>query len=398
MISVEEALKIVDQNIFDFGTEMVPLSEAFHRILKEDWYADRPLPPYDRVTMDGIAISYSAFQKGLKQFKIESIAAAGSPQKKLLDPSNCLEVMTGSILPINVDTVIRYEDVEIIDSTASLTVDTLREKQNVHFKGEDRKQGDLLVSKNRKICAAEIGVAASIGKTDVLVARNPKVMVISTGDELVEVNKQPLAHQVRRSNVYTVLSKLKSIGINADSDHLNDDQEVIKLKLKTYLEQYDVLLLSGGVSKGKYDFLPEVLKSLQVQKLFHRVKQRPGKPFWLGKYKEQCMVFAFPGNPISSFMCMNRYFLPWLEKSLTGKCPVKRYAVLGGDVNFKPDLDFFVEVSLAYSDTGQCIAHPKRGNGSGDLANLAEADAFLALPSGKNVFVVGEAYELFIYR
>lgn len=398
MISVNEALKIIDQNIFDFGTEKISLSQALHRILKEDWYADRPLPPYDRVTMDGIAISYDAFKKGQTQFKIESIAAAGSPQKKLKDETNCLEVMTGSILPTNADTVIRYEDLDIKDSIATLTIDTIREKQNVHFKGEDRKEGDLLVSQNRRITAAEIGVAASIGKTEILVATNPKVMVISTGDELVEVDKEPLAHQVRRSNVHSVISALKSIGIDVDSDHLNDDQEEIKLKLKLYLEQYDVLMLSGGVSKGKYDFLPEVLESLQVEKLFHRVKQRPGKPFWLGKFKDQCMVFAYPGNPISSFMCMNRYFLPWLEKSLTGDYPVKRYAVLGGGVSFKPDLDFFVEVSLTYSDTGQCIAHPKRGNGSGDLANLTEADAFLALPSGKDDFEKGEAYELFVYR
>ncbi len=398
MISVEEALKIVDQNIFDFGTEEVTLSESLHRILKEDWYADRPLPPYDRVTMDGIAIVYESFQSGRTQFKIEAIAAAGDPQKKLKNNANCMEVMTGSILPMNTDTVIRYEDLSIIDDVATITIDSIKDKQNVHYKGEDRGVGALLVSQNRRISSAEIGVGASIGKTSVLVSKIPKVMVISTGDELVEVEKQPLAHQIRRSNVHTVLSKLKSIGINAASDHLNDNVEEIKIKIKKYLDLYDVLLLSGGVSKGKYDFLPEVLDSLSVEKLFHRVKQRPGKPFWLGNYKKQCMVFAFPGNPISSFMCMHRYFIPWLEKSLCGNYPKKQFAVLGADVQFKPDLDFFVEVELSYKATGQCVALPKRGNGSGDLANLVEADAFLALPAGKDVFLKGEAYEFFWYR
>lgn len=398
MITVQEALDLLNQNLFDFGTEEVALSESLNRILKEDWYADRPLPPYDRVTMDGIAINYESFKNGQRQFKIEGIAAAGAPQQQLKETKSCLEVMTGSILPLGTDTVIRYEDLDIEGELAKVTIETIRDKQNVHLKGEDRGAGTLLLEKNRMITAAEIGVGASIGKSKVLVAKHPKVMVISTGDELVEIDQQPLAHQVRRSNVHTVISKLRSIGITADADHLDDLKEAIEKTLKEYLEAYDVLLLSGGVSKGKYDYLPEVLDSLSVKKLFHRVKQRPGKPFWLGNYHGKCMVFAFPGNPISSFMCLNRYFLPWLQKSLSGAIAKKQFAVLAADVTFKPDLDFFMEVEISYNEDGQCVATPKRGNGSGDLANLIEADAFLALPAGKNDFLKGEVYEVFFYR
>ena len=287
MISVEEALKIISANTVDLGTESIPLSQSINRILKEDWKTDRDLPPYDRVTMDGIAINYETYEKGKRSFPIEAVAAAGMPQKTMQNSDACLEVMTGSIIPLNTDTVIRYEDLEIKDGTATLQVDQLTKTQNIHFKGEDRKAGQLVTKRNTRISPAEIGLGASIGKAHVQVAKLPKVIVISTGDELVQINESPLAHQIRRSNVYRLETTLKTYNISADTDHLNDDPEEIKTSIAKYLDQYDVIILSGGVSKGKFDYLPKVLEELGVEKLFHKIKQRPGKPFWFGKFKEK---------------------------------------------------------------------------------------------------------------
>jgi len=398
MISVEEALKIISEHTVDFGVESIPLSESINRILKEDWHTDRDLPPYDRVTMDGIAINFEAYAKGKRSFPIEAVAAAGSPQQTMQNPEACLEVMTGSILPINTDTVIRYEDLNIVDGIASLQIDKLTKTQNIHFKGEDRKAGQQVSTSGNKISPAEIGLGASIGKAKVQVAKLPKIMVISTGDELVPIDQQPLAHQIRRSNVYRLVTTLRSYNISADTDHLNDDPEEIKASIATYLEQYDVIMLSGGVSKGKFDYLPQVLQELGVEKLFHKIKQRPGKPFWFGKYKDQCTIFALPGNPVSSFLCMQRYFRYWLELSQSGLMPTPQFAVLAEDVSFKPDLTYFLEVQISSTAQGKLIAQPMKGNGSGDLANLTIADAFIELPRGKDSFKAGEVFAFYWYR
>ncbi|MEM8895218.1 MAG: molybdopterin-binding protein, partial [Bacteroidota bacterium] len=157
-------------------------------------------------------------------------------------------------------------------------------------------------------------------------------------------------------------------------------------------------VLSGGVSKGKFDFLPQALDEIGVKKHFHRISQRPGKPFWFGSFGDKATVFAFPGNPVSSFMCMQRYFKTWLNHSLQINTLQTPYAVLGDDVHFKPDLTYFLEVKLVFSPTGEILAMPVKGNGSGDLANLVDADAFIELPKGRNDYHKGEKYPILTYR
>ena len=187
-------------------------------------------------------------------------------------------------------------------------------------------------------------------------------------------------------------------GIQADSDHLLDDKAALTEKIGEYIQNYDVIILSGGVSKGKFDFLPEVLESLGVKKLFHRIKQKPGKPFWFGQTESGCTVFGFPGNPVSSFLCYHRYFKTWLDASLQVAPSPRPYARLSGDVQFKKDLTYFLEVALDFSPKGELLAKPIKGNGSGDLANLVDADAFIELPRGKDHFAAGEVYPIFGYR
>ncbi len=398
MISVTEALQIIQAQAMSFGEEEIPLTQGMNRVLQEDWYTDRPLPPYDRVTMDGIAINYTAFEKGQREFLVEGIAAAGMPQLQLKNPTACLEVMTGSILPLGCDTVIRYEDIAVHNDIARIEIEGINHQQNVHFKGEDRQKGELVVPKNTRISAAEIGVGSSIGKAMIKVAKLPRVMVISTGDELVKIAETPLPHQIRRSNVYRLVTTLKQMGIQADSDHINDNVEEIEVKIKQYLQEYDVLMLSGGVSKGKFDYIPQVMEQLGVEKLFHKIKQRPGKPFWFGKYKNQCTIFALPGNPNSSFLCMHRYFIPWLAYTQNGAFPSFKYAELTEDVYFKPELTYFLQVQVASNTSGKLLATPQKSNGSGDFANLVRADAFIQLPSDRNDFYKGEVYPIFGYR
>jgi molybdopterin molybdotransferase len=398
MITVTEALHIITQEQKDFGSISIPLHQSIGRVLRENLYTDRPLPPYHRVTMDGIAIQYQVFKSGQRDFPIEGIAPAGAPQMSLQKNEHCLEVMTGSILPHQVDTVIRYEDLSIKNGQATILLDTLRAGQNIHRKGEDRTKGDLVVPKGAILSPAEVGLAATVGKSQLEVARLPKTIIISTGDELVEIDEKPLAHQIRKSNVHRLRATLAKYQILADTYHLNDDLEAIKTDLARILDEYEVVLLSGGVSKGKFDFLPAALEALGVQKLFHKIKQRPGKPFWFGKSPNGTLVFALPGNPVSSFLCTQRYFLSWLSNSLNLKENTRPHGILTEDTTFKPDLTYFLQVKIDYNEAGQILATPISGNGSGDLANLVDADAFMQLPRGKDLFKKGASYPLFFYR
>ena len=396
MISFDEALGIVRSKAQSFGTETIPLEEGIGRVLNEDWYCDRDLPPYDRVTMDGIALNFQGAQ-GKESLPIVGVIPAGSPKTRLTDPSTCFEIMTGATLPDGADTIIRYEDITVKDGHAMINA-PFKKYQNIHWKGEDRKKDSLVLEAKTVLSSSEIGLGASIGKHHISVARLPKAIVISTGDELVEVNETPLPHQIRRGNVYRTTTKLRHLGLQADSDHLKDDKKEIELKMRTYLNEYDLIILSGGVSKGKFDFLPEVLSRCGVEKHFHRVAQRPGKPLWFGTHQDGATVFALPGNPISSFMCLHMYVLDWLWLSLGIIQSDQPYAVLAEQVFFKPNLTYFLEVSLTHDHNGLLRAIPRKGNGSGDLANLATADAFIKLPQGQDVFEAGSIYPVYAYR
>ena len=396
MISSQQALKLILKNTEDFGIEEIPFLESVGRVLKEDILADRDFPPFDRVSMDGIAIVFDTFLAGSRTFEIENIQAAGSKQLELKNKTNCIEVMTGAVLPINTDVVIPYEQVTIANGKAVVEIDEINQFQNIHSQGNDRKKTDILIKKNRIISPSEIGIFATVGKSTIKVAKQPKVLIISTGDELVAVNENPLPYQIRRSNVYSMLSLLEDLRINAKTAHLTDDKPQLKEKISRYLEQYDVLLFSGAVSKGKYDFLPEVLDELGVKKLFHKVKQRPGKPFWFGK-KGSKSVFAFPGNPVSTYVGCLKYFYPWYKKSVGIQYENQESAILSEDFFFKPELTYFLQVKTK-NEKGQLYATPVVGHGSGDLANLADADAFLEMPDTKSNFTKGEVFPLIRYR
>ena len=396
LTTVQKALEIIQNQTKKFGVEEIKFLKSDGRILKENIIADRSFPPFNRVSMDGIAIAAEAFNKGQREFKTEGIQPAGSPQLTMQNSNNCIEVMTGAMLPKNTDVVIQYELIDIENGIAKLQVDTVKKFQNVHLKGLDREKRDVLINENTLITAAEIGVLATVGKSKVKVAKQPKVMIVSTGNELVGVSKTPEPFQIRRSNVFTLVSLLKKLNIQAETAHILDDKEVLQNKINSFLNDFDVLIFSGAVSKGKFDFIPEVLNNLGVEKLFHKVKQRPGKPFWFGK-KGSKTVFAFPGNPVSTFVSCLKYFHTWYYKSMGLSSENKQQAILTEDYFFKPNLTYFLQVKL-HQENGQVLATPVTGKGSGDLANLVDSDAFLELPDDRTNFTKGEVFPLIKYR
>lgn len=393
MITVEEAEKIILAESQDYGTEHVYFEDALGRVLAENMYADRDLPPYNRVTMDGIAINYSAIENGIKCFKVVATQAAGDVPFEINHPSECIEIMTGAALPSTTDTVIRYEDVQIENGSAIVIAENISKGQSIHFKGADIKQNEVAITANQFITPALINTIGSVGKANLLVKKLPKTVIISSGDELVDVNETPNAFQIRKSNNYTIKAVLQQYKLNADMIHIPDDAAITKQQIEKCLQEYDVIILSGGVSEGKFDYIPKALDECDVKKLFHKVQQRPGKPFWFGKNNNGVLVFAFPGNPVSAFMCLHRYLLPWLEKSL-GITKQNLYAVLSEDFTFTPKLQYFLQVKLQVNEKGCLMAKPIAGNGSGDFANLVDTDAFMELPLERDEFKQGEVFRI----
>jgi molybdopterin molybdotransferase len=392
MISYQEALEIVLKQHKSFGHELIDLYEVSGRVLAEDIRAGRDYPPFHRVAMDGIAVSYKTLNAGGISFRSEGIQAAGSPQMILKDQANCLEVMTGAMLPENCDTVIPYE--HLIQEGDSFTLlKPVRPEQNVHQRGSDLPEKGLLLAKNKRLHSGSVALLATEGYSKVPVAALPKVALISTGDELVPVNKAPLPHQIRTSNVPMIQAALKAWGIQAEVFHVLDNKAEVETLVKRIQKEYDVSLFFGGVSKGKFDYLPDAFSRQGIDQLFHRVAQRPGKPMWFGTSRNH-IVFALPGNPISSWSCFQVYFMPWLKKSLgistitgSGKAKFRK--------TFPKPLTLFQLVKRC-PDTNQF--QTVQNNGSGDLTSLHEAEGILILDAKEEGFEEGEKYRCITFE
>src|SRR5450631_1076667 len=251
--------------------ESLPLTQCVGGTLRENIYAERDHPPFDRVTMDGIAVDSAALRRGLKRFRIQGTQAAGTPQIKLGAGDDAIEVMTGAILPLGSDCVIPVEQLDIVDGYASLnTAVASSAYHNVHRRGSDSRQGTLLLEAGTLLRAPEIAVAASAGMARVRVSSQPAVMVVSTGDELIEPGDPIADFQVRRSNAYAVAATLRKRGFGrVGDDHVLDDEALLRERLDLHLTTHEVVVLSGGVSMGKFDFVPKVLNQLGVHGVFH---------------------------------------------------------------------------------------------------------------------------------
>lgn len=399
LVSVADAEQIVLANTRTWGIEHLPFEDAIGRILAEDIIADREFPPYHRVTMDGIAIRHAAFAAGIRTFRVKATMAAGNVPVDIDADDECIELMTGCALPATTDTIVRYEDVAINDGCATILCNELRKGANIHRAGSDKQKGSVVVSKEVVVDATVINMAASVGAANIGVYKLPRIAIVSTGDELVPVTHTPSPYQVRMSNSYAIKATLHPFGIQAQMFHVNDNEQAAGQLIHKCLAEYDVVILSGGVSMGKFDYVPQSLERSGFTKLFHKVKQRPGKPFWFGSHgRSGTVVFAFPGNPVSAFMCAQRYLIPWLQASLQCASRPNLFAALAADVTFSPQLQYFLQVHVSINNAGQLIAMPVESNGSGDFSALTAANAFMELPAEVNIFAKGEAYRIWPFK
>jgi molybdopterin molybdotransferase len=400
MLPVSEAADRIQQHLLPLPTETVTLPDATGRVLRQAIRADRDMPPFDRVAMDGIAISQAAFANGQRTFRIAGMQRAGQPLQTLTDPFACLEVMTGAMLPTGCDAVVRYEDITVQDGQATVNIAEVPPGFNIHPQATDRRADDELLAPGSLLDPFAIAVAASAGGWNLSVAALPRVALISTGDELVGIQDTPLPQQIRQSNTWMIRAALQSVGVTAVVHYLPDDEAILNQQMAALLADNDVLIVSGGVSAGKADFLPDTLTRLGVRKVFHQVAQRPGKPIWFGVVgpdtaPPEKVVFALPGNPVSTALCTYRYVMPWLRASLGLPPEPPRFAVLATPVTFRPALTYFISARLENAPDGRLLAHPIPGSGSADFANLLRASTFLELPgTERDEFTAGEVFRV----
>jgi molybdopterin molybdotransferase len=370
--------------------ERVKLADAAGRILREDIEAERDNPPFDRVCMDGVAVASSAFAAGTRKFRVQATQAAGAVPLTLAAPDAAIEAMTGAVLPHGTDCVIPLEDYDLMDGVLTLkAVATAQPWLNVQRRGTDSAPGVPMLTPGMRLGAAEVAVVASAGRADVLVSRQPRIMVISTGDELIEPG-QPIAdHQVRRSNAHAVTAALRLHGYQQVNDeHLRDDEALMRTRIGELLESSDVLVLSGGVSKGKFDFVPKALQALGVTEVFYQVAQRPGRPMWFGVGPRDQLVFGLPGNPVSTLVCLVRYVLPALRASMQWKVPPRGRAALSAPSGGRK-MTYFMPVTLMSAAAELARAEAKPPSGSGDFLALAGTDGFVELPSQPEGYPAG---------
>jgi len=371
----------------------LPLTQLLGATLRERIVAAYDQPPFDRVTMDGIAFAFAAYEQGRRTFRIAGTQAAGAPPLTLANSEHCIEVMTGAMLPTGCDCIVPVEQISLADGVAQLAPEAAPyARANIHERGTDSRSGQELLRPGIRLGPAEVAVIAANGQTHASVSRAPRIAVISTGDELIEPGKPLAAWQIHRSNVYALMAALQRRGCTQLTlDHLPDDPAILRERLGAHLQSHDALILSGGVSMGRFDYIPQVLAELGVRVVFHKVAQRPGKPLWFGVGAAGQTVYALPGNPVSTLVCFGRYVCAGLETSLGTAPRPPELIPLAQPFEVKPSLTFFVPVQLAATRQ----ATPKPTHGSGDFTSLIGTDGFVELPPGPATVAAGTAVALY---
>lgn len=398
MITVSQADSLLAQYGFRTKNECVVLADGINRVLREDIFADRHHPAVDVSAMDGIAIAFDGYLSGVRQFTGRGIQKAGTAALFLPDRSSCFEIMTGACLPMGCDCVIPYEDLKCHDNFFEYQAAAIKlnKRQFIRKAGSAFKAHDLLLRKGCQLNPAQIGILAAVGKTTVEVAAIPRIAIVGTGDEVVTVNTALESFQLRESNVYALAAVLKQNGFTDISLlHLPDDPSRLREKFTSLFALFDIVIIIGGMSKGKFDFVPAVLQDLEIETIFHRVHQRPGKPMLFARISDQKFIFGLPGNPVSAFICLYRYVLPYLFKILGREGKGAERAVLNNEINNLTEFTQFIPVKLSLN-TGAVMAEPVNMVDSGDYLALTRSQGFVEVPS-QGIVKKGDIVQLYSF-
>ena len=397
MTDVAAAEALILAHMPRFPARQEPLGACTGRVLAEDIETERDQPPFHRVTMDGIAIAFRDFAAGVRSFTVLGTQGAGAEPFVATAPAQCVEVMTGSALPRGTDTVVPVERVQRSGTAAIVAADAaVRAEQFVHRRGSDRSAGSVVLRAGMRLGPPEMAVLAGAGRTTALVADLPRVAVISTGDELVEAGKPIGPQQIRSTNDRAIEASLTQhqLGLVTRA-RLRDDAKALAVAIDRLDTELDVLVLSGGISMGKFDFVPSVLAELGAKLVLHKVEQRPGRPMWFGLSARGKPIFALPGNPVSTLVCATRYVLPALRHASGLPASRPEQVQITAPIEALPAMALFTPVTVSSSEHGTLLADPRPTNTSGDFVALAGTDGFVELGARRGSYAAGTVVRLF---
>jgi molybdopterin molybdotransferase len=404
MLSYEQARQIVllqvGKNRGLRGTEIVGVWDAFGRVLAQDVLADRAYPPFDRATRDGYAVrageANSAAESG-KTIRCAREIKAGDAVGEALAVGTCVQIMTGAAVPAGADAVVMIEHTQRAGDAVRFERDT-RSGQNIVPQGSEAAARQRLLASGTRLGYVELAVAAQVGALELSCARKPRVAILSTGDEVVLAEQTPGPFQIRNSNSVSLAAQVRLAGGEPVLlGNAADTFEDLRGKIAAGLRE-DVLVVSGGVSMGKYDLVETVLKELGAEFFFDAVAIRPGKPAVFGKCGDT-FVYGLPGNPVSTMVTFELLVVPALD--LLGGAAARPLALLearlGEAMKEKPGLTHFLPACVAWPE-GRPEVKPLRWQGSGDIAALAQANCFLVIPSNKDALSCGETVLVMMRR
>jgi molybdopterin molybdotransferase len=385
MISFEEALKTVIDSSFTAGSEYVPFSDSLDRILAEDISSDSDMPPFNRSAVDGYACHRSDLHNDLE---LMEVIPAGKVPLKNIGQNQCSKIMTGAIVPDGCDIVFMVEESGVLTS-GNIRFTGTDSKNNFSVKGEDVKTGDVVLREGKFIKPHDIAVMAAVGHINVKVKSKPLIGVLSTGDELVEPDVSPELSKIRNSNAFQLLAQIKKSGGTGRYYGIAPDNENITFELiLKAINENDIVLLTGGVSMGDFDFVPSVLKRAGVRILFDQVNVQPGKPTTFGIHPK-AVIFGLPGNPVSSFIQFETLVKPLINKMMGyNRKPVEQVLPMAVKYERKSQVRMgWVPVFI----TENREVMPVDFHGSAHLTALSYADGIFAVKAGTKTVEKGES-------
>jgi molybdenum cofactor synthesis domain-containing protein len=389
MIPVNEAIKIVLDQTSRLSTERVSLETALGRFLAEDIVADSDLPPFDRSQMDGYALRAEDTSNAPVKLRIVGESAAGSGWHNEMLPGQAVRIMTGAPVPSGADSVQQVELTREIDDTTVEILERVSTGRSIVKRAAEITKGTAVLHAGEQANAAMIAVFAAFGYAEVEVVRRPRVAVLATGSELVPVNQKPDRDQIRDSNNYSIGAYSEISGAVVERLPLaHDEPDQLKQIINDAAERSDVVITSGGVSMGVYDFTRAALKDLGAEIFFERVALRPGKPTVFGKLPNGTLLFGLPGNPVSVSVTFNLFARPSILKMQGAKEPNMKleWAMLARETKGSLDRESYLPAQLLTDEQGRLMAHPLKWGGSSDFVSFARADALLVIPANlKNV-------------
>ena len=391
MITVAEAIQIIKTETRTLPAERVALANALGRFLAEDILADSDLPPFDRSQMDGYALQAADTEDVPARLKIVGESAAGRGWHQRMKAGEAVRIMTGAPLPAGADSVQQVELTRENDGFVEI-LEQVQVGRSVVRRASEISKGATVLRSGEGINAARVAALASFGCAEVNVGRRPRVAVLATGSELVGVNETPGQDQIRDSNNYSIAAYGELAGALVERLPLaGDDTTLLKNQIADAAERCDVVVTSGGVSMGVYDFTKAALIELNSEIFFERVSLRPGKPTVFARLPSGTLVFGLPGNPVSVSVTFNLFARTALLAMQGAKDPdlVKDWALLARNVKGSVERESYLPARLSTSEEGQLLAEPLKWGGSSDFVAFTQATALVIVPQGEKSLVEG---------